>query len=352
MVYLDKCNLTVNNWLGRIYEMNKLKKTMHFIANLSFLLSVFLGYIFFSSVEALDCKTSKMLVEESSPSDFVVDEEGCLKSYNGYAEAVMIPGGVKSVPYGIFMGRTEIKAVIFPEGLISIDEYAFYGCNNICEVVLPESLQKLGRLAFGNCSKMEILYIGKGVESWGEFALLGCKNLSYISVNEDNTTYGCYDGILYDKKFERLICCPSGREGEVETHKNTITISSYAFFDCERIEKIIISDNLRYMDEAAFCGCKNLSEVCMGNNVKKIRSGCFQNCESLKEFIVSNSVQSVGTIAFFNCNSLMRITFLNSQTDIGEKIFSRGKNIVVRGYVGSSAEKYAKKYGYTFEKIN
>lgn len=333
--------------------MNRLKKkSMRFVATLSFVLSAFLGCIFLSSAKAVDFESSRILAEESSPSDFVVDEKGRLKSYEGYAEVVKIPSEVKIISYGTFMDRTEIKAVIFPEGLISIDEYAFYGCSDICEVVLPESLQRVGRLAFGNCSKMEILYIGKGVKSWGEFTLLGCKNLSYISVNEDNITYECYDGILYDKRFEKLICCPSGREGEVQTHKNTVTINSYAFFDCDKIERIIISDNIRYMDEAAFCGCKNLSEVYMGNNVKKIRSACFQNCESLKEFTVSGSVQSIGSIAFFNCASLMKITFLNSRTDIGEKIFSRGKNIVVRGYLGSSAERYAKKYGYAFERIN
>lgn len=332
--------------------MCKLKKSMHFLFIVSLILNVFFNCSAFScSACESEKETSKILSEQSSPNDFVIDENGCLTAYNGYAETVVIPETVKSIYFGVFMDKSEIESVFFPEGLVCVDEYAFYGCTGIHEIVLPESVEKVSRLAFGACENIEIMYIGKNVKSWGEFALLGCKNLSYVSVNEENPNYTTFNGVLYDKDYSKLICCPSGRSGEVNIHENTVTVNSYAFFECDKVEKVTASNNLKYIDEAAFCGCKNLSCVNCGEGIKKIRAACFEDCESLKEFTVGSNVNLVGNVAFFDCLSFSKITFLNPNTDIGKKIFSRNQKVVIYGYVGSTAEKYAEKYGYEFKDV-
>lgn len=356
MVYLGKRHLNrAENYFGRVCKMNKLKEYMWRVVAFCLIFSAFfLCGDGAGSVCAADVKTSEILAKESSPNDFTIDKNGCLTCYSGCAEAVIIPPNVKSISFGVFMDKPEIKAVVFSEGLISIDEYAFYGCTQLREVILPESVESVSRLAFGDCENIEVLYIGKNVKSWGEFALLGCKSLSYLSVNDENLNYSGCDGILYDKNFKKLICCPSGHDGEIEVHENTLTIGSYAFFECENIVKVSTSDNLKYVDEMAFCGCKNLLEVNLGKNVKKMRAACFEKCSSLKKIIIPKSVMSVGSVAFFECPSLERVIFLNNTTEIGEKIFSknkRKKNVIIVGYDGSTAEIYAKNNGYTFEKI-
>ena len=331
--------------------MAKFKKLFQFFVAFGIILGSPLGYASYTSVTAAEDENHKTLVEESLPGDFVIDENNCLTQYNGYAETVTIPANVVDISYGVFMEHTEIKAVVFSEGVKFVDEYAFYGCSGLHEIILPESIEKVGRLAFGSCRNIEVFYIGKNLKTWGEFALWDCDSLSYISVNEDNNGYSVCDGILYTKDFKKLIFCPCGREGIVGLHENTVTIDSYAFFKCDKISEINSFDNLVYVDEAAFCSCKSLLKVSFGKNVKKIRSACFQDCESLKEFTVSESVKSLGSLVFIDCPNLVKVTFLNSQTEIGKRIFFHNKNVKICGYLNSTAEKYAQKHGYNFEKI-
>lgn len=90
---------------------------------------------------------------QSTDSDFHIDKEGCLTSYTGSEEHVVIPEGVKRIggdpDNSIFEDtETEIKSVVIPDSVIEIGERAFYTCLQLEEVTMGNGVKKIGQEAF------------------------------------------------------------------------------------------------------------------------------------------------------------------------------------------------------------
>lgn len=60
----------------------------------------------------------------------------------------------------------------------------------------------------------------------------------------------------------------------------TITQIGEEAFKNSNVEKMILSDNIEYIDWFAFSGCKNLSEIYIPASVTSIGYGAFDNCSS------------------------------------------------------------------------
>lgn len=288
---------------------------------------------------------------QTSSENFEIDSSGTLCRYSGTAEKVIIPEGVKNISYGVFMDKTEIENVIFPKSLVSIDEYAFYGCRGIKEINLPESLQKLGRLAFGDCSNAKSLYLGKNFSDMGELSVWGCTNLTNISVSRDNPDFSGWNGLVLTKDKKTLLVCPSGISGELILPDSLNTISTYAFFDCDKLTGVTAGDNLKRVEEAAFFGCNNIKSINLGAGVETIGSCAFFGCSVLNEFTVGKNVSEIGSSAFYDCSAFKKLTFLSDKTIIGHKILPSRKEIIISGDLDSTAQQYALKHGYVFEPI-
>ena len=90
------------------------------------------------------------------------------------------------------------------------------------------------------------------------------------------------------------------------------------------------------------------------NAVKEIGNGAFNNCRKLGNITVPASVKKIRSNAFYDCLAMKKITILNSKTVIEKEAigynFNSGKNktFVIAGKKGSTAQTYAKKYGFRF----
>ncbi len=288
---------------------------------------------------------------EAVSDDFSIDEDGILTAYNGNQKNVIIPESVNSIAFGVFMEHDEIESVSIPESVKYIDEYAFYGCDSLAQVILPESLERIGRLAFGSCKKLEMVYIGQSVYEMGEFVFWGCENLYCISTSDDNSHFCSIDGILYSKDKKKLLCCPEGYEGEVVVDDSVVTINAYAFFDCRRLVKVTLGQNVTYIDEGAFYCCENLKDLVFGPKVKKMRSAAFEKCAKLNKIEIPKTVTFLGNSVFAECKGLIELKFLSAKTEISSDILSKGSKTVIFGYNNSTAQKYAKQNKLVFKKI-
>ena len=107
------------------------------------------------------------------------------------------------------------------------------------------------------------------------------------------------------------------------------------------------------MERGAFLECSSLTSVILEARVTEISSALFEDCIKLKSITIPDSVTIVRDAAFNFCANLTSVTIPKSVTEIEDDVFGWCDNLkIIRGFVGSYAEAYAKKNGYTFEPIN
>ena len=182
-------------------------------------------------------------------------------------------------------------------------------------------------------------------------------------------------GVKYSKDWKRLLKAPLGLTGEYSIRKGVKVIGDRAFWHCNSLTNINISNSVTMIGDEAFLYCNSLTSINIPNSVTTIGSIVFYNCLSLtnitipssvvsingnpfyewygilnnesKEFIyedhvlfnknktiliayraketnytIPNSVTTIGNWAFSCCKSLTTINIPNSVTTIGNEAFS------------------------------
>lgn len=168
------------------------------------------------------------------------------------------------------VGRTGILKV--PEGTSCISYDAFDDCKGITGLELPASIMV-----------MEIPWVLQGIE-----------NLEQISVSEANEIYSVEDHLLYDKKKETLLFCPSKRAGEVILPDTVKNIGEYAFEGCGELEKAGLPEGMEKISYGAFSGCKKISELSLPSTLKEIKSYAFSGCSAMKSIRIPAEVETIG----------------------------------------------------------
>ena len=126
-----------------------------------------------------------------------------------------------------------------------------------------------------------------------------CDNLQNIEVTAKSKKYTTYDGVLYDKTGNTLLACPKKRRGAVKIKNGTQTITDNAFYGSS-IEEIEMPDSVKNLKKGAFCNCQKLQKVNLSNSLKIIPNSCFDFCVSLHEIKIPDSVEIIEKYAFFN----------------------------------------------------
>ncbi|WP_337667636.1 leucine-rich repeat protein [Prevotella sp.] len=187
-------------------------------------------------------------------------------------------------------------------------------------------------------------------------------------------------GVKYSKDWKRLLKAPFGLTGEYSIRKGVKVIGDRAFWGCNSLTNINISNSVTTIGEGAFLHCDSLTNINIPNSVTTIGDETFNLCNSLtnitipssvvtingnpfygwhgilnnesKEFIyidhvlfnknktlliayraketnytIPNSVTTIGDSAFADCESLTNITIPNSVTVIGYRAFYGCKSL-------------------------
>ncbi len=131
------------------------------------------------------------------------------------------------------------------------------------------------------------------------------------------------------------------------------SIGTYAFYGCDNLASIAIPDSVTGINSYAFSSCDLLSDVTLGNGMKSIGSDAFSSCPALTSITIPSSVTSIGSYAFYSCKALKSVTILNPECSIysSSLTFGSASNVTIYGMNGSTAQTYAKKYGYAFADI-
>ena len=183
-------------------------------------------------------------------------------------------------------GAKYLKKLEFPRTVTKLPDRGLSGCISLIDVDLS-NITEIGEYAFNSCSQLnpsgkmpKLTKAGKGA-----FYNSGITGINFPCLSETGTYtfYQCY-------KLEDIVI--------PETLK---TISELDFYNCYNLKTINLS-NVESIKQSAFSGCYNIKKV-ESDKVTAIGNGAFNGCRSLTSAKLP-SCNSLGSIAFDSCYTL------------------------------------------------
>lgn len=163
-------------------------------------------------------------------------------------------------------------------------------------------------------------------------------------------------------------------------------IGSETFTYCESLTGITLPKTLESIGTGLFSRCQSLSSVTIEKGgLASLPKECFKGCTALKKISIPGSVKEIGDEAFSRCSALSSVTLAEGVTKLGVRVFNecpikkitipksvteigdhavgfdynsqffqytKHEDLVIRGYMGSAAEKYAELHGFAFEPMD
>lgn len=131
-------------------------------------------------------------------------------------------------------------------------------------------------------------------------------------------------------------------------------VGDSAFFGCDNVTSVIMSDHVKRVGAHAFDGCTALTEVQYPKDFKgNVAEYTFNGCTALESLTLPDSITSIETFAFA-ANGLKSLTVPEGVTSIATKAFYENKSLkeVVLPEGLTSVAIYAFRYCEALEKIN
>lgn len=213
-----------------------------------------------------------------------------------------------------YIPNEEITQAVVPTGVTEIQSYAFDDFFSIDQVHLMPDLVLMGYRERNKSSSLVSIVIPESVSIISKVAFIECDSLEYINVNPKNEFFASVDGMLFDKKLERLICCPGGKTS-VTVPEGVTTIDEYAFYACRKIKSLTLPDSLRKISKRAFMAC-GFEHITLPEGVASICEWAFTDCDQLESITLPESAVKLGSYIFPCCTSLKRIDVKSRVTEI------------------------------------
>ena len=307
-----------------------------------------------------------------------------------------IGNGITHIDFQTFSGCKNLFKVTIGNNVKSIGSSAFGGCTSLSDIHLPDSVTALEDYVFSNCRNLISITIPNSIESVGPSTFSG-------TAWYDNQP----DGVVYVGNIAYKYKGVMDESAVIELRAGTVGITDEAFGNCENMREIKIPDSVQYIGEGAFYCCTGLEAVDFGNGIKSIGREAFMWCVNLSDIAIPDSVTKIGKDAFGNTlwyinqpdgivyagkgiysykgimpeNITLKdgITFLaeeallecslNSITipksvvnvdnmsigfyfDEFYDCYFKSVSIIINGYAGTDAERYANKLGFKFVDIS
>ncbi len=129
---------------------------------------------------------------------------------------------------------------------------------------------------------------------------------------------------------------------------STLTkIGMASFYQCDALQSVTLPANVTSVGDYAFYGCYSMTKLGLGS-VKTLGMYSFAQCTGLTNVNVPSTTTSVGESAFGWCQLLKSISFGNKNCTIYDSANTIYSSATIYGASGSTAQKYANKYGRSF----
>ena len=189
------------------------------------------------------------------------------------------------------------------DGTLSIKKYKNYLPKR---VILPDTYQNkkitgILSAAFSSSGGIETIVISRYIENIDKDAFISCLTITSFEVDENNINFIAKDGILYNKKGDELVFCPTKKDN-VEVLNNVKKIRDGAF-QYYRGKNIKLNEGLEEIGSFSFSSSAFLEKITIPNSVKKMGESAF-NLSGIKSIILGSGISSLEDSTFYKCSNL------------------------------------------------
>lgn len=263
------------------------------------------GAIFLALAIVLTQVPVKNVFANTDSSDVFEMDGTTLVKYSGTAKTVSVSDTVKVIGEEAFAGNEFVTEIKLPTGLEEISYRAFADCSSLEKITISDNVYSVASGAFSNCSALKEFYIGKNVRDLGYGVFAGCDSLSKLTLSEKNKHFMYKDGLLYDDEGKILYFVLKGANLKKVSLPSTVeTIMPYAFWGCDTIKKIGLSEYIDYLDDYSMSNLKNLESIVIPYSVERIGLKAFADCVNLKDVTIHPTVKTIHETAFDGCLKL------------------------------------------------
>lgn len=280
---------------------------------------------------------------------------------NNTLESVTIGNNVKEIKSWAFKKCSKLKTVNIGKSVRIIEDAAFYQCPEISNVNFDEGVKAIEKNAFDNCPKLKSVSLPNSVNRIGEKSFGYGKDDDYNSYKIQGFTITGYSGSVVEKYANDFgfTFKSKGKYQNVDdgedflyrvTNSNEAIITSYL----GQGGNVVIPDeidghNVITIDSAS------LSDYIYVSNDSEYKSFNY-----ITELTLSKNITYISRMYRPVLPKLKTLTIRNPEYKFQEKEWGYNKSnddekidgFTIKGYSGSTAEKYAKDNGFNFVSLD
>lgn len=242
-----------------------------------------------------------------------------LVKYTGTAKTVSVSDTVKVIGEEAFAGNEYITEVKLPDSVEEISYRAFADCSSLEKITVSDNVYKIASGSFSNCKSLKEFYIGQSVKDFGYGVFAGCDSLTKLKVSEKNTYFMYKDGLLYDDEGKILYLVLKGAGlKKVSLPRTVEKIMPYAFWGCDTITEVGLSEYIDALEDYSLSNLKNLKSIVIPYSVKSIGLKAFADCVNLHDVTIHPTVKTIHETAFDGC---IRLNIIAEPGSVAYKFF-------------------------------
>ncbi len=240
-------------------------------------------------------------------SDYENGEEQPYYAYKQQIKKVVIEEGITYVGSNAFCAYS-IEELVLPESLVRVGDSAFADYAGE-ELILPSSLKCVERRAFAFSNNLiKDLKIPASLVEMDPTAFGSCAKLENFVVDPQNPKFESEDGVIYTEteNGKCLYLYPAGKNWFEDYYvEDTVkSIGEYAFWG-SRVGSISGMENVSVIGNRAFWVCEALQSIELSDTLEKIGKGAFENCSSLTNLIYYGSSQDWQNVNIESANEII-----------------------------------------------
>ena len=286
-------------------------------------------------------------------------------------QTLTLPSGLTSIGNSAFQNCADLTSVTFT-GTPAIGSSAFGGCTSLATVTFSAGIKSIGTdafkgaaitsadmsaistasftfqaTAFSGCPNLETIKLPNTTTSWTG-ALSGVPKLASLSIpntlsNIAETAFTSIQGAVPDLKFSidgghtvyqsvlegravinktnnKLLWGPS-LSGEITVPSGVNVIGRYAFSKNTGVTKVIISGDVKTLDQYAFEGCNAVVDLSGAAKLKELPSYVFYNNKNMGAMTIPANIKNIRANAF-NGAGLGAVTLTAGIENIEDSAFA------------------------------